>query len=59
MRPCLFAVAATRLSCPIDDSLHVLAAHALPVVVGAALSAIAGTRGSGRGSPRRRIGRPP
>jgi len=39
----LVAVAATRLSCPIDDSLHVLAAHALPVVVGAALSAIAGT----------------
>ena len=37
-----FAFAATRLGCPIDDSLHVLMWHILPGLVGVALSVVAG-----------------
>jgi hypothetical protein len=37
-----FAFAATRLGCPIDDSLHLLAWHVLPVAAGTALSIAAG-----------------
>jgi hypothetical protein len=37
-----FAFTATRLGCPIDDSLHVLMWHILPGIVGVALSAVAG-----------------
>ena len=37
-----FAFAATRLGCPIDDSVHLLAWHVLPVAAGTALSIAAG-----------------
>jgi len=39
-----FAFAATRLGCPIDDSIHLLAWHVMPVVAGTALSIIAANR---------------
>jgi hypothetical protein len=37
-----FAFVATRLGCPIDDSLHILAWHVLPVAAGTTLSIVAG-----------------
>lgn len=37
-----FSFAATRLGCPIDNSLHVLVWHMLPVALGAVLSLLAG-----------------
>jgi hypothetical protein len=37
-----FAFAATRLGCPIDDSVHLLAWHVLPVAAATALSVAAG-----------------
>lgn len=38
----LFAVAATRLSCRAEDSLHLIVWHGVPVVFGVTLSAVAG-----------------
>jgi hypothetical protein len=40
----LSAAAAVRIACPIDEGLHLLASHTLPVAMGAALSAVAGAR---------------
>jgi hypothetical protein len=40
----LFAAAAVRIACPIDEQLHVLTWHMTPVAIGAALSAVAGAR---------------
>jgi hypothetical protein len=37
-----FGFVATRLGCPIDDSLHLLLWHALPIAAGVALSMLAG-----------------
>jgi hypothetical protein len=39
-----FAFAATRLGCPIDDSIHLLAWHVMPVAAGTALSIVAANR---------------
>ncbi|MBV8356332.1 MAG: DUF1109 family protein [Deltaproteobacteria bacterium] len=43
-----FACAATRLGCPIDDSLHVLTWHLFPAAAGTALSMLAGVAWLGR-----------
>ena len=40
----LFAAAAVRIACPIDEALHLLTWHAMPVALGAALSGVAGAR---------------
>ena len=40
----LFAAAAVRIACPIDEKLHVLTWHTLPIAMGAALSGVAGAR---------------
>ncbi|TMB21411.1 MAG: DUF1109 domain-containing protein, partial [Deltaproteobacteria bacterium] len=40
----LFAAAAVRIACPIDEELHVLTWHTLPIAMGAALSGVAGAR---------------
>src|SRR5207249_4744251 len=40
----LFAAAAVRIACPIDEALHLLTWHAMPVALGAALSGLAGAR---------------
>ena len=40
----LFAAAAVRIACPIDEALHLLTWHAMPIAAGAALSGIAGAR---------------
>jgi hypothetical protein len=40
----LFAGAAVRLACPIDEKLHVLAWHTTTIAIGIALSAVAGAR---------------
>jgi hypothetical protein len=40
----LFGAAAVRIACPIDEGLHLLTWHTLPIAIGAALSAIAGAR---------------
>ncbi len=40
----LFAAAAVRIACPIDEEIHLLAWHMVPIASGAALSAIAGAR---------------
>jgi len=40
----LFAAAAVRIACPIDEELHLLAWHMGPIAIGAALSAVAGAR---------------
>ena len=40
----LFAVAAVRIACPIDEKLHLLAWHTMPIVIGATLSGVAGAR---------------
>jgi len=37
---CTFSV--TRLRCPIDDGLHILTWHVLPIIVGTALSVLVG-----------------
>ena len=37
-----FAFAATRLGCPIDDSLHILVWHIMPAAAGTGLSMLAG-----------------
>jgi hypothetical protein len=37
-----------RIACPIDEGLHLLTWHTLPIAMGAALSAIAGARWLGR-----------
>jgi len=44
----LFAAAAVRIACPIDEGLHLLTWHTLPIAMGAALSGIAGARWLGR-----------
>src|SRR5207249_5640460 len=38
----LFAAAAVRIACPIDEALHLLTWHAMPVALGAELSGFAG-----------------
>jgi hypothetical protein len=38
----LFAATAVRIACPIDEELHVLAWHTMPIAMGAALSSVAG-----------------
>jgi hypothetical protein len=38
----LFAAAAVRIACPIDEALHLLTWHAMPVALGATLSGVAG-----------------
>jgi hypothetical protein len=48
-----FAFAATRLGCPIDDSLHVLTWHIMPAGVGIAISTLAGVVWLGRKTPYR------
>lgn len=48
-----FAFAATRLGCPIDDSLHVLTWHIVPAGLGIGLSTLAGMAWLGRKSPYR------
>ncbi len=40
----LFAAAAVRIACPIDEELHLLAWHMMPIALGAALSAVVGAR---------------
>lgn len=40
----LFAAAAVRIACPIDEAVHLLTWHAMPVLLGAALSGVAGAR---------------
>jgi hypothetical protein len=40
----LFAAAAVRIACPIDEALHLLTWHAMPVALAAALSGVAGAR---------------
>jgi len=40
----LFAAAAVRIACPIDEAVHLLTWHAMPVALGAALSGVAGAR---------------
>ena len=40
----LFAAAAVRIACPIDEGLHLLTWHTLPIAMGAAFSGIAGAR---------------
>jgi hypothetical protein len=50
-----FAFAATRLGCPIDDSIHLLAWHLLPVAAGTALSMLIGITWLRRRSCGRRI----
>src|SRR5206468_613923 len=40
----LFAAAAVRIACPIDEALHLLTWHAMPVALGTALSGVAGAR---------------
>jgi len=40
----LFAAAAVRIACSIDEHLHLLAWHMMPIAIGAALSAVAGAR---------------
>ena len=44
----LFGAAAVRIACPIDEQVHLLTWHTLPIVMGAALSAVAGARWLGR-----------
>jgi hypothetical protein len=40
----LFGAAAVRIACPIDEGLHLLTWHTLPIAIGAALSAVVGAR---------------
>ncbi len=40
----LFAAAAVRIACPIDEALHLFTWHTLPIAIGAALSGVAGAR---------------
>ena len=44
----LFGAAAVRIACPIDEGFHLLAWHALPIALGAALSGVAGRKWLGR-----------
>jgi hypothetical protein len=48
-----FACAATRLGCPIDDSLHLLVWHIFPAAAGVGLSVLAGIAWLGRKTQRR------
>jgi hypothetical protein len=47
----LFAAAAVRIACPIDEGTHLLAWHMTPVAIGAALSGVAGARWLARWHP--------
>jgi hypothetical protein len=38
----LFTFSVTRLRCPVDDGLHILTWHVLPILVGTALSVLVG-----------------
>ncbi len=44
----LFAAAGTRVACALDDPLHLVAWHGLPVVLGAGLSGLLGAAWLGR-----------